>query len=115
MQYRNNIELSSHEETRCQFSGSKAVIKLGKDVHEDFYVVVMQEGGANLKPAQRFQKEASLRWAAKVRRSGADVPHQPRRLGMAPAAAGCMAASRPRTFATAARQDGENMTSSSRR
>ena len=40
MQYRNNIELSSHEETRCQFNGSKAVIKLGIDVHQDFYVVV---------------------------------------------------------------------------
>jgi len=28
MQYRNNIELSSYEETRCQLSGSKTVIKL---------------------------------------------------------------------------------------
>jgi hypothetical protein len=52
MQYRNNIELSSYEETGCQFSGSKAVIKLGIDVRQDFYVVVVQEGGANLKPAQ---------------------------------------------------------------
>ena len=32
MHYVNNTELSSHEETRCQFNGSKAVIKLGIDV-----------------------------------------------------------------------------------
>jgi transposase len=39
-----NTELSSHEETRCQFNGSKAVIKLGIDVHQEFYTVVLQEG-----------------------------------------------------------------------
>ena len=48
-------ELSPLEETRCQFKGTKADIKsaegqsrpvcgLGTDVHQDFYVVVMQEG-----------------------------------------------------------------------
>jgi len=58
MQYRNNIKLSTHEETRCQFSGSKAGIKLGIDVHQDFYVVMVQEGGSNPKPAQRFQKRS---------------------------------------------------------
>jgi hypothetical protein len=33
MQYRTNNELSSHEETRCQFNGGTGVIKLGIDVH----------------------------------------------------------------------------------
>src|SRR5213594_3066398 len=74
MQYRTNNELSSPEETRCQFNGGKAVIKLGIDVHQDFYVVVEQVGGSNPKPPQRFQKEAFLGWAAKVKeKSGAEV------------------------------------------
>src|SRR5713226_8293425 len=73
MQYRTNIELSSVEETRCQFNGGTGVIKLGIDVHQDFYVVVEQVGGSNPKPAQRFQKEAFLRWAAKLKSQGADV------------------------------------------
>ena len=68
-----NTELSSHEGTRRQFNGGKADIKLGIDVHQDFYVVVMQEGGSNLKPPQRFQKEAFLYWAAKLAGSGAQV------------------------------------------
>ena len=51
-------ELSSNEKTRCQFSGGNFAIKLGMDVHQDFYVVVMQQGGANPKPPQRFAKEA---------------------------------------------------------
>src|SRR5437868_1793584 len=68
-----NTELSSHEGTRGQFNGSKADIKLGIDVHQDFYVVVVQEGGANPKPPQRFRKEGFLRWAAKLARSGAEV------------------------------------------
>ena len=49
-----NTELSSHEGTRCQFNGGTGAIKLGIDVHQDFYVVVMQEGGGNPKPPQRF-------------------------------------------------------------
>lgn len=53
-----NTELSSLEETRRQFNGGKDNIKLGIDVHEEFYVVVMQEGGSNPKPPQRFAKEA---------------------------------------------------------
>src|SRR6266851_4752287 len=69
----NNTELSSFEGTRGQFNGSKADIKLGIDVHQDFYVVVMQEGGANPKPPQRFSKEAFLHWAAKLKRDGAEV------------------------------------------
>jgi transposase len=68
-----NTELSSHEGTRCQFNGSTGAIKLGIDVHQDFYVVVMQEDGASPKPPQRFQKQAFLRWAAKLARSGAEV------------------------------------------
>jgi transposase len=79
-----NTELSSHEGTRRQFNGGKADIKLatgrvrpvcglGIDVHQDFYVVVRQEGGSNPKPPQRFQKEAFLYWAAKRAGSGAQV------------------------------------------
>ncbi len=80
----NNTELSSLEETRGQFNGSKADIKsaegrirpvcgLGIDVHQDFYVVVEQVGGSNPKPPQRFQKQAFLHWAAKLKQSGAQV------------------------------------------
>ena len=36
-------------------------------------MVVMQVDGSNPKPAQRFQKEAFLHWAAKLARSGAEV------------------------------------------
>ena len=69
MQYVNNTELSSPEETRCQFNGSKADIKLGIDVHQHFYTVVMQVGGCNPKPPQRFAKEVFLHWAAKLKQS----------------------------------------------
>jgi transposase len=66
--------LSSPEGTRSEFNPGKAVIKLGIDVHQEHYVVVMQEGGGNPKPAQRFKKEAFLNWAAKLRRkSGAEI------------------------------------------
>ncbi len=68
-----HTELSSHEGTRFEFNRSKAVIKLGIDVHQDFYVVVKQEGGTNPKPAQRFQKEAFLHWVAKLKSQGAEV------------------------------------------
>jgi transposase len=68
-----NTELSSHEETRCQFNGGKALIKLGIDVHQEFYVVVEQVEGSNPKPPQRFQKEEFLRWAAKLTSQRADV------------------------------------------
>src|SRR5205823_1156722 len=64
-----NTELSSHEGTRCQFNGGTGAIELGIDVHQDFYVVVMQEGGANPKPPQRFWKQAFLHWVAKLARS----------------------------------------------
>src|SRR6266436_1037218 len=68
-----NTELSSLEETRSEFNRSKAVIKLGVDVHQDFYVVVEQVGGTNPKPPQRFAKEAFLHWAAKLTRQGSHV------------------------------------------
>ena len=73
MEHVNNMELSSHEGTRCQFNGSTGAIKLGIDVHQDFYVVVKQEGGSNPKPPQRFAKEAFLHWVAKVKSQGGEV------------------------------------------
>jgi hypothetical protein len=84
MQYLINTELSSHEETRFEFNRGTGAIKsaegrirpvcgLGIDVHQDFYVVVMQEGGSNPKPPQRFYKEAFLQWAAKLRSNGGEV------------------------------------------
>ena len=84
MHYVNNTELSSLEETRCQFNGGPGAIKsaegrirpvcgLGIDVHQDFYVVVEQVDGSNPKPAQRFQKEAFLHWAAKLKSQGIEV------------------------------------------
>lgn len=69
-----HTELSSHEGTRGQFNGRSGAIKLGIDVHQAFYVVVMQEGGAKPKPAQRFGKEAFLSWAARLKeKSGAGI------------------------------------------
>ena len=68
-----NTELSSHEGTRCQFNGGTGAIKLGIDVHQDFYVVVEQVGGSNPKPPQRFQKEAFVHGAAKLKSQGSEV------------------------------------------
>src|SRR5437762_7311280 len=68
-----NTELSSLEGTRSEFNRSKAIIKLGIDVHQDYYVVVKQEDGTNPKPAQRFGKEAFFLWAAKLTSQGAEV------------------------------------------
>lgn len=62
-----HTELSSPERTRGQFNDRPRTIKLGIDVHQAFYVVVVQEGGSNPKPPQRFHKEAFLHWAAKLR------------------------------------------------
>jgi transposase len=68
-------ELSSLEETRFEFNRSTGAIKLGIDVHQDFYVVVEQVGGSNPKPPQRFQKEAFLHWAERLKEKsgGAEV------------------------------------------
>jgi transposase len=68
-----NTELSSPEGTRDQFNGRTGVIKLGIDVHQQFYVVVEQEGGANPKPPQRFRKEAFLHWAARLSKRARQV------------------------------------------
>jgi transposase len=68
-----STELSSLEETRCQFNGGKTLIKLGIDVHQDFYVVVEQVGGSNPKPPQRFAKAAFLHWAAKLKSQAREV------------------------------------------
>ncbi len=62
-------ELSSHEGTRGQFNGRRSAIKLGIDVHQAFYVVVVQEGGSNPKPAQRMSPAAFLLWAGKLPRA----------------------------------------------
>ncbi len=64
-----DTELSSPEGTRRQFNGGTGRIKLGIDVHQEFYVVVVQEGGSNPKPAQRLARGGFLGWAAKQRRS----------------------------------------------
>ena len=68
-----NTELSSLEGTRCQFNGGKCAIKMGIDVHQDFYVVVEQVGGTNPKPPQRFHKQAFLHWAAKLKSQAREV------------------------------------------
>jgi transposase len=74
MQYVNKTVLSSHEGTRSEFNPGTRVIKLGIDVHQEFYVVVCQEGGGNPKPAQRFKKAAFLCWASKLKHSrGAQI------------------------------------------
>lgn len=68
MRKHTNTESASPEATPGQFNGRSGAIKLGIDVHQAFYVVVMQEGGSNPKPAQRMAKEVFLGWAAKLRR-----------------------------------------------
>src|SRR5438132_13471990 len=73
MQYLNDTELSSHEGTRCQFNGGTGAIKLGINVHQDFYVVVEQVGGSNPKPPQRFRKQAFLHWATKLKSQATEV------------------------------------------
>ena len=66
----NNIELSSHEGTRSQINNTPNVIKLGIDVHQQFYVVVMQIDGGTPKPPQRFAPAGFLQWAAKLAAKG---------------------------------------------
>lgn len=69
----NNTELSSLEETGPEFNPAAAIIKLGIDVHQEFYVVVMQVGGSCPKPAQRFSKAAFLLWAEKLSAKAREV------------------------------------------
>jgi transposase len=66
-------ELSSLEGTRFEFNRSRAIIKLGIDVHQDYYVVVKQEGGTNPKPAQRFRREVFLHWATRLKSQGGEI------------------------------------------
>ena len=47
-------------ESAASSMAAVGTIELGIDVHQGFYVVVVQEGGGNPKPAQRFGKEAFL-------------------------------------------------------
>jgi transposase len=68
-----NTELSSLEGTREEFNLRTGAIKLGIDVHQEFYVVVEQEGGSNAKPPQRFKKERFLPWAAKLKQRHKEV------------------------------------------
>jgi len=72
-----HTELSSLEETCSQFDGGTEPIKVGVDMHQDFYVVVCQVGGGNPKPPQRFQKEAFLHWAANRRQTLPCLPTLP--------------------------------------
>ena len=58
-------------EPAASLMAANAAIKLGIDVHQDFYVVVMQVDGTNPKPPQRFEKQAFLHWAAKLKRRAA--------------------------------------------
>ena len=69
----NNTKLSLLEETRSEFNPGQGAIKLGIDVHQDYYVVVAQVEGSNPKPAQRVGKAAFLRWAEKLRGQGGEV------------------------------------------
>ena len=64
----NNTELSSPEETRGQFNVRPSAIKLGIDLHQEKAVVVVQEGGNQPRPPQRFTRGAFLVWAAKLPR-----------------------------------------------
>src|SRR5437867_13412415 len=68
-----NTELSSHEGTRSEVNRSTQTIKLGIDVHQHFYVVVMQAGGGTSKPPQRFAPPAFLHWAAKLKAQGHSI------------------------------------------
>jgi transposase len=65
-----NTELSSPEGTRSEVNRGTGTIKLGIDVHQHFYVVVMQLGGGTPKPPQRFAPPAFLHWVAKLRAQG---------------------------------------------
>jgi hypothetical protein len=71
------LESSSLEETRGEFNPRAVAIKLGIDVPQKFCVVVVQEGGGNPKPAQRFKKKAFLYWAAGLKQKRSPVPFPP--------------------------------------
>ena len=62
---------------RCTIKSAEGRIRryvgLGIDVHQDFYVVVEQVGGSNPKAPQRFQKQAFLHWAGKLKSQAGEV------------------------------------------
>jgi transposase len=68
-----NTELSSHEGTHSEFNQGTALIKLGIDVHQRFYVVVAQHEAGTPKPPQRFVPPAFLHWVRKLREQGHEV------------------------------------------
>ncbi len=73
MRKHTNTELASHEATRGQFNGRTGTSKLGIDVHQHQYVVVLQPAGRPPQPPQRFGKAAFLLWAAKLAQGGGQV------------------------------------------
>ena len=68
MRKHTNTESASLEATRGEFNLRRSAIKLGIDLHQEFCVVVRQDGGALPQSPQRFAKAAFLGWAAKLRR-----------------------------------------------
>jgi transposase len=69
----NIIEPASPEATRREDNNTPGTIKLGIDVHQHCYVVVMQNAHATPKPPQRFVPGAFLHWVAKLRGQGHEV------------------------------------------
>ena len=66
-------ELTSLEATRGQFNVRPSVSKLGIDVHQHQYVVVLQPAGRGPQPPQRFSKAAFLLWAEKLAEAGGEI------------------------------------------
>ena len=66
-------EIASPEATCRQFNGGPRRSKLGIDVHQHQYVVVVQVEGAAPKPPQRFTPAAFLPWVARLRRRGDEI------------------------------------------
>ena len=64
---------ATHSDNSQSHTGKASTIKLGIDVHQHFYVVVMQAGGSTPKPPQRFSPPAFLHWAAKLRAQGHSI------------------------------------------
>jgi hypothetical protein len=72
----NNTKLSSPEETRPEFNLGPGAIKLGIDVHQAFYVVVVQAGGDQPQAGAAFQQRSlpRLGGAAVAQAPGARDP-----------------------------------------
>ena len=65
--------MTSLEATRGQFNVRPSVSKLGIDVHQHQYVVVLQPAGRGPQPPQRFSKAAFLLWAEKLAEAGGEI------------------------------------------